>query len=537
MTVATRERQNNLSLLAIVAEGFLSRLSFGLVSFALPLYAYQLGFSLAEIGLLASLNLAVALALKPLMGWVADRFGLKRSFLASIGLRSIVALFLSFAVVPWQLYAIRMVHGISKSLRDPTADALIAENGGRKAIASAFAWHQTAKSVAGAIGKSAAGILLTLTASNFSLVFFVAFLLSALPMLAARFIQEREGTLSEPASSDSKLLLPDPDIPRKTNMRQILPFMGMGFLISSTAEMLAGLFPIIVTEYAGLSAAQAGILYLLSTLVILLAGPFFGWLSDHVSRNLVFLVRGLANTLSSVLYVVAPSFIGVTVARLTDDAGKAAFRPAWGSLMAQISGLDRSNRARTIGYLSAGEDVGYIFGPILAGLLWSTWGLPVMMGARILLAILAEVYTIRLTGNKKDPIEALLRVRKLAPTSNVVRVGDLEIEPAAWRVNSDGRRVQLSPVEFRLLACLAKRVGQLVNHVTILDEVWGWKEEYGALAQLKNYIGRLRKKIEVDLHHPQYIITIPGEGYWLRNQRQWEENRREAAVQKDEALS
>src|SRR5687767_12320987 len=116
MTVATRERQNNLSLLAIVAEGFLSRLSFGLVSFALPLYAYQLGFSLAEIGLLASLNLAVALALKPLMGWVADRFGLKRSFLASIGLRSIVALFLSFAVVPWQLYAIRMVHGISKSL-------------------------------------------------------------------------------------------------------------------------------------------------------------------------------------------------------------------------------------------------------------------------------------------------------------------------------------------------------------------------------------------------------------------------------------
>jgi MFS family permease len=399
MTLATRERQNNLSLIAIVAEGFLSRLSFGLVSFALPLYAYHLGFSLAEIGLLYSLNLAVALALKPLMGWVADRFGLKKSFLASIGLRSIVALLLSFAVMPWQLYAIRTVHGISKSLRDPTADALIAENGGRKAIASAFAWHQTAKSVAGAIGKSVAGILLTLTASNFSLVFFVAFLLSALPILAARLIREEERTLVKLTPSDKKLLPQDSDDWRKTNMRQILPFMGMGFLISSTAEMLAGLFPIIATEYAGLSEAQTGVLYMLSTLVILFAGPFFGWLSDHVSRKLVFLVRSLANTLSSILYVVAPSFIGITVARLTDDAGKAAFRPAWGSLMAQLSGLDRSNRARTMGYLSAGEDVGYIFGPILAGLLWSAWGLPVLMGARILLAIMAEVYTIRLTRN------------------------------------------------------------------------------------------------------------------------------------------
>ena len=403
MSVIERERQSNLSLFAIVAEGFLSRLSFGLISFALPLYAYHLGFSLAEIGFLTSLNLVVALALKPLMGWVADRFGLKRSFLTAIGLRSIVALLLSFAAVPWQLYAIRTVHGISKSLRDPTADALIAENGGRKAIASAFAWHQTAKSVAGAIGKTTAGILLTLTASNFSAVFFVAFLLSALPILAARTIREGEQTLIEPTLNKSKMLSPDSESQSEIHMRQIIPFMGMGFLISSTAEMLAGLFPIIATQYAGLSEAQAGILYMLSTVVILLAGPFFGWLSDRVSRNLVFLVRGLANTLSSIVYVVAPTFIGVTVARLTDDAGKAAFRPAWGSLMAQVSGFNRTRRAQTISYLSVGEDAGYIFGPILAGLLWSAWGLPVLMGVRILLAIMAEVYTIRLTGNLEAP--------------------------------------------------------------------------------------------------------------------------------------
>lgn len=123
-----------------------------------------------------------------------------------------------------------------------------------------------------------------------------------------------------------------------------------------------------------------------------------------------------------------------------------------------------------------------------------------------------------------NPMEAILRVSNLARPKGRVRVGDLEIDLSAWRVTSNGQRLRLSPVEFRLLACLAKRVGQMVSHATILDEVWGWEAEHGTLAQVKNYIGRLRRKIEPDSEHPQYIVTIKGEGYRLRNQSQWNES-------------
>jgi len=76
---ATRQREvvpaagsaGTRALLALVAEGFASRLSFGLVGFALPLYARGLGLSLAAIGVLASLNTIVALVLKPVMGAAA----------------------------------------------------------------------------------------------------------------------------------------------------------------------------------------------------------------------------------------------------------------------------------------------------------------------------------------------------------------------------------------------------------------------------------------------------------------------------------
>ena len=120
-----------------------------------------------------------------------------------------------------------------------------------------------------------------------------------------------------------------------------------------------------------------------------------------------------------------------------------------------------------------------------------------------------------------NPIEALLRVRKLVRAASFVRVGDLEIDLVDWRVGLRGCHIHLSSVELRLLACLAKRVGQIVSHAEIMEEVWGWKTEYGALTQVKNGINRVRQKIEPDLHHPQYIITIPGKGYRLRNQRQW----------------
>ena len=83
----TKFDREKIALLSIVGEGFLSRLSFGLVSFALPLYALHLGMSLPEIAFLDSINVIVALALKPLAGWVADRFGLKRSFTIAVSLR------------------------------------------------------------------------------------------------------------------------------------------------------------------------------------------------------------------------------------------------------------------------------------------------------------------------------------------------------------------------------------------------------------------------------------------------------------------
>ena len=399
MRLIARLRRADPALSAMVAEGFLSRLSFGIVSFALPLYALELGLGVAAIGILASLNLMVAIALKPLAGWVADRVGLKLSLTGAIALRSAVSLMLALATVPWQLFATRSVHGVSIALRDPAVNALIAEGATKERIASAFAWYQTAKSVAGSLGKVLAGLAIAATASSFSLVFGFAFLLSALPAyVVVRYVREPDWE-SEPARratagpEGERLESADQTAARP---RGVLRFAGVGFAISGTGHMLSTLFPVLAVEYAGLSAAQAGLLYSISAAVALL-GPAFGWLSDNVSRRLVLQTRGVANVLSSGLYLVAPGLPGFAVGKAVDDAGKAAFRPAWGALMAHVSSFDRRRRAQLMGYMSAGEDTGEMAGPILAGLLWATFGAPVLLLTRMGLALGAEVFTWRMT--------------------------------------------------------------------------------------------------------------------------------------------
>ena len=199
--------------------------------------------------------------------------------------------------------------------------------------------------------------------------------------------------------------------------------------------MLTNLFPIFAVEYAGLSEAQAGLIYGLSSLMAL-TGPAFGWLSDNVSRKLVLSVRSAANILSSVIYWVAPSFGGLATGRALDDTGKAAFRPAWGALMAHVSSYDRRRRARAMGYMSSGEDAGEIAGPILASFLWSTWGVAVLLGVRIVLAVVTEIYTVALTGTLRkldqsaQPLGSTVRGRP--STDRAGPVADVSVR------NSDG---------------------------------------------------------------------------------------------------
>jgi two-component system KDP operon response regulator KdpE len=94
--------------------------------------------------------------------------------------------------------------------------------------------------------------------------------------------------------------------------------------------------------------------------------------------------------------------------------------------------------------------------------------------------------------------------------------GDLQIDLAGHEVHLRGERVHLTPIEFKLLAALAKHPGRVVTQRQLLNEVWG--PEYNEESQyLRVYMGYLRKKLEPNPEGPKLLLTEPRVGYRLAN--------------------
>lgn len=92
--------------------------------------------------------------------------------------------------------------------------------------------------------------------------------------------------------------------------------------------------------------------------------------------------------------------------------------------------------------------------------------------------------------------------------------GGLIIDIERHQVQLGERAVHVTPVEFRLLAVLARRAGKVVTHRQLLREVWGpHHEEDGHY--LRIYMRQLRAKLEADPAQPRFLLTEPGVGYRL----------------------
>lgn len=110
---------------------------------------------------------------------------------------------------------------------------------------------------------------------------------------------------------------------------------------------------------------------------------------------------------------------------------------------------------------------------------------------------------------------ALRRLSYDAPAPaapDVWRNGGLSIDFDAGVASLDGAELHLTPIEYKLLALLARNTGKVLTHNYILKEVWG-QAVASDLPSLRVFMATLRKKIERDPAHPAYLQTHVGIGY------------------------
>ena len=101
--------------------------------------------------------------------------------------------------------------------------------------------------------------------------------------------------------------------------------------------------------------------------------------------------------------------------------------------------------------------------------------------------------------------------------STPIRHGQLELDPVKYRVRKSGRPIHLTPKEFEMLHYLMMHAGEPIPHARLLKSVWG--PEYGnELEYLRTFVRQLRKMLEDDPRHPQYLLTDAYVGYRFNEQ-------------------
>jgi two-component system KDP operon response regulator KdpE len=110
---------------------------------------------------------------------------------------------------------------------------------------------------------------------------------------------------------------------------------------------------------------------------------------------------------------------------------------------------------------------------------------------------------------------ALRRDVRTAATAPLLQFGTLRVDLARRETLGTAGEVHLTPLEYRVLACLARHLGGIVMQRQLIREVWG-PERQDDSRSLRVCIKNLRAKLEPDPRQPRYLVTETGLGYRLR---------------------
>ena len=109
-------------------------------------------------------------------------------------------------------------------------------------------------------------------------------------------------------------------------------------------------------------------------------------------------------------------------------------------------------------------------------------------------------------------IKAALRRRVTSEPSEPYVLGDLTIDYAQRRVTLAGRRLELTPTEYGMLAELSAHAGRALTHNHLLERVWGQRGD-GSVPPMRTMVSKLRRKLGDDADNPTYVFTEPRIGF------------------------
>ena len=383
----------NRQLLNLTAADFIVRTAYQMGKTPLlPLFAAGLGANATFLGFIVSASTLTGMLLKPLFGFLSDRWGRWVWFFIGTLLFSIVPFFYLWIETPHQLLMLRLLHGTATAIYGPVTVAWVIEQGQEQGstdsnCAERLGWFGMARSAGYMLGPALAATLLTVFEPE--VVFTAIGFFSSSAFLPVLLLKNRI----------------IPVRPSKSWRLQIKDAMRTGF---QTAELwLAGLLEFVV--YIGLYSAKTflplyalqqnipvlwvGLFFTTQELMHLAARSFGGRLSDRTGYLPVTAAGMMLAALSLGLIPFATSSQPLLLLALGIGLAQALIFPSILALYAQ--NIDSLHTGAGVGLIGSFKNSGKIVGPIIGGLIihwhdfsWMLWSMAALLAVWSLVLLL-----------------------------------------------------------------------------------------------------------------------------------------------------
>jgi len=332
----------------------------------LPVLALSLGAGDALLGLIIAVSTSTGVVLKPVIGFLADRFGRHRFLLIALGFLVVPGFFYPLIDSPGQLVALRLLHGVATAVLGPVILGLLVAATDQARRAETFGWFGLARQAGNVAGPVLGGLLLViLSPAN---VYLVVALFGGLAIIPALLL--------------GRLDAAGPAAPRRAVPVRSFRAGAMG-LLAKPAILTAGLFEMSATMSlyfykaflpvlalrAGVPMLEVGLYLAAQELVNAALKPAAGRIADRIGHRVMLATGLFCVGLVSIAIpgmVAAGHFIPLA---LMLGASQALVQPV---MQALIAGADLHQRSLAFGLVGAFRNAGKVLGPVVGGLV-SVW--------------------------------------------------------------------------------------------------------------------------------------------------------------------
>jgi MFS family permease len=381
--------------LALILIGFFARLSYGMARTPLlALFARSLGATPTVLGLVVGMSTVTGIFFKAPAGTLSDVYGRRAALLSAVLIFSLMPFAYYFVHDYRLLIAIRFFHGFATAIYGPVAMAVIMDIAGEKK-GQLMGTYSSASILGGMIAAPIGGGLLQLLGGDnpapsvFRQIYLVVGLIGSVSLVLVIVLWRKLPSRAspDPPSVAEVMRKFREDVVAVLTDSQVLLTSGMEGVQNLTVGALEAFLPVYVTVTAGLTSFHAGILWGVQLVVLFLARPVMGRVSDAYGRKPLITAGMLICMASFIFYPTTTDFTLLVALTLVFGLGESMVTSSTAAMVAE------QTRARghgtSMGVFGSLWDIGHASGPILTGLLLSRYDYLPSFGVISLILLLA----------------------------------------------------------------------------------------------------------------------------------------------------